>query len=96
MANRCMLSTIDNPINPFDDYLEWWRFDTSHGYNSSAYLVREMHTSEQFSDEEDSEEMERAIDEILKRDPTNLYIKVTPETKIDPKKQKALLEKLFK
>jgi len=71
-----MLSTIDNPYDPFDDFKNWFMFDVQHGYNSCAYLGRIAQTSDQFTEKENFEEVERAIDELIKIDPLDLYIKV--------------------
>lgn len=76
MANTCMLSTIDNPYNPFIDFDSWLRFDMEKGYNSCGYLARIARTSDQFSEEENNREIERAIDEIIKYDFMNIYTKV--------------------
>ena len=46
------------------------------GYNSCAYLGRIAKTSDQFTDEENEHEVERAIDEIIKYDFLNIYKKV--------------------
>lgn len=76
MANACMLTTIDNPYNPFEDYDNWLMFDMEKGYNSCAYLARIARTSDQFSEEENDREVERAIDEIIAHDFMNIYKKV--------------------
>ena len=77
-----MLSTIDNPFNPFENFDSWFLFDVEKGYNSCAYLARIARTSNEFTEEEEAEEIERAIDEIIRYDFMNLYIKVTePNTK---------------
>ena len=36
----CMLSTFDNPFNPFDDYTSWMLYDNEKHYNSSGKLMR--------------------------------------------------------
>ena len=69
------ITTIDNPYDPFDQVDEWFLFDTEKGYNSCAYLARIARTSDQLTDEENSREIERAIDEIIKYDLTGLYKK---------------------
>lgn len=76
MARRCALTTADNPYNPFEQFTSWFLFDEEKGYHSSAYLGRIARTSDQFSDEENNQEIERAIDEIIKYDFANIYRKV--------------------
>ena len=73
---KCALTTVDNPFDPFDQFLSWFRYDQDKGYNSCSYLDRIARTSDQLSDEENEQEIERAIDEIIKYDPTNIYKKV--------------------
>ena len=82
MEKECMLTTIDNPFNPFDQYDEWRRFDEEKGYYSSNRLARILEKNEvslfdDLSQKEIDEEVERAIDEIVKYDPLDLYKKVT-------------------
>ena len=73
---KVMLSTIDNPFNPFEDFNSWFLFDVEKGYNSCSYLARIAKTSNEFTEEEEAEEIERAIDEIIQYDFMNSYIKV--------------------
>ena len=80
MAAKCMLTTVDNPFDPFEQFTPWFLFDVEKGYNSCAYLARIAKTSEQLSDEENDLEVERAIDEIIQYDFMNLYKKVKPKT----------------
>ena len=77
MSKEVMLTTIDNPFDPFEQFTSWFMFDVEKGYNSCAYLGRIAKTSEQFSEEENKEEIEKAIDEIIKYDFMNIYKKVT-------------------
>lgn len=76
MQQQCMLTTIDNPFDPFEQFHSWFLFDVEKGYNTCAYLGRIARTSEQLSDEENDIEVERAIDEIIKYDFMNIYKKV--------------------
>lgn len=71
-----MLTTFDNPFNPFENFNEWFRFDTDKGYNSCGFVDRIARTSDALSDEENDREIERAIDEIIKYDFMNIYKKV--------------------
>lgn len=76
---KCMLTTIDNPFDPFEDFDSWYMFDMQNGYCSCGYLARIAHTSDQLSEAENDEEVERAIDEIIKYDFMNIYTKVVQE-----------------
>lgn len=76
MNGQCALTTIDNPYNPFTQFDQWFIFDTEKGYNSCGYIGRIAHTSDELTDEENSLEIERAIDEILKYDFTNMRKKI--------------------
>lgn len=73
---NCMLTTFDNPYNPFTQFEKWFLFDAEKGYNTCAYLGRIVRTSDEFTDEENNQANERAIDEIIKYDFRNIYRKV--------------------
>lgn len=81
MNNSYMLTTFDNPFDPFEQFTSWFLFDTEKGYNSCSYLARIARTSDQFTEEENDKEVERAIDEIIKYDFRNIYKKVTKKEK---------------
>lgn len=78
--NECMLTTFDNPYDPFEQFDQWFLFDVEKGYDSCAYLARIARTANAFSDEENAHEIERAIDEIIKYDFLNIYKKVERKT----------------
>lgn len=79
------LTTFDNPYNPFDDFVSWFMFDIDKGYNSCGYLDRIAKTSDSLTDEENEDEIERAIDEIIKLDFMNVYTKIKRNEKPKPK-----------
>lgn len=76
------LTTFDNPYNPFTQFQKWFLFDTEKGYNSCGYLARIARTSDEFTEEENEKEIERAIDEIIQYDFMNKYKKIYKNTKI--------------
>ena len=80
MSNECMLTTNDNPYNPFDEFALWLLFDKQKGYNTCEYLARIAQLSDDLSEKETEEEIERAMDEIIKYDPFSIYKKVTKES----------------
>lgn len=74
---KVALTTYDNPYDPFEQFDSWWLFDVEKGHNSSELLGRIAKTSDQLTDEENDEEIERAIDQIIKYDYENKYTKFT-------------------
>ena len=74
--SNVMLTTIDNPFNPFDDFTSWFMYDVESGYNTCGYLARIAKTSDQLTEKENDEEIERAIDEIIEHDFMNIYVKL--------------------
>lgn len=88
MTKLVALTTVDNPFDPFTQFDAWFQFDLDKErnmidengerihLNCCSYLDRIANTSEQLSDSENIEEIERAIDEIIKYDFTNTYKKI--------------------
>ncbi len=83
---QCMLTTFDNPYNPFEQFDSWFLFDVEKGYNTCAYLGRIARTSDQLTEDENNEEVERAIDEIMKYDFRNIYKKLKKDNSITDNK----------
>ena len=74
-----MLTTFDNPFDPFEDFTSWWMFDVEKGYNTCGYVDRIAHVTDDMTQKEVNEEIERAIDEIILYNPLNIYKKVKRE-----------------
>lgn len=74
----CALTTFDNPFSPFTQFRSWFLYDSQKGYGTVDYLGRIAKPSDELSDTENEEEIERAIDEIVRIDPFNIYKKVRP------------------
>ncbi len=77
--STCMLTTIDNPFDPFEQFTSWMLFDKEKGYDSSERLMRIANISDDMTQKEVDEEIERAIDEIIKYDFLNIYVKAKKE-----------------
>ena len=74
---KTMLTTIDNPFDPFLDFDRWYSFDVEKGYHTCGYLARIAKSSDDLSDAEQEYEQEAAIDEIVELNPLGIYKKVT-------------------
>lgn len=71
-----MLTTIDNPYNPFTQFDEWLQFDESSGYYTTQYLARLTLSSGDLSDADQSNAIEQAIDEAVRENINGMYKKV--------------------
>ena len=67
---QSMLTTLDNPFDPFTQFDEWYDFDESKGYHSCSYLARIAKTSDELSEADEEKAIELAIDEIVKETTT--------------------------
>jgi hypothetical protein len=81
MSKECMLTTIDNPFDPFEQFTSWDLFDVEKGYNTKSRLARFVNITDEMTQKEEDEEIERAIDEIIKYDFMNIYKKVVRNEK---------------
>ena len=83
MAKDCMLTTFDNPYNPFDDFTLWLLYDKEQGYNTCERLARTAKLSDDMSQDEIDAETDRAMDEIIFYDFLNIYKKVWQDSEPD-------------
>jgi hypothetical protein len=74
-----MLTTFDNPFDPFEDFASWFIYDSEKGYNSCGLLALVAGTSDSFTEEVNDYLIEDAIDSIIKDDFLNIYTKITKE-----------------
>ena len=71
-----MLSTNDNPWNPWTHFDEWLAYDMQAGHNTLGYLARITMTSHEISEADQSLAIEYAIDEIVEMHDNGLYVAV--------------------
>lgn len=75
-----MLTTIDNPHSPFDDFTAWYNYDVASGYHTVEYLGRLLEGSDQLSEADQEIATEKIIDEIIYENVLGIYKKVTQES----------------
>ena len=73
---ECMLTTVDNPFDPFEQFDEWLMFDIEKGYDTCGMLDRMSDVTNDLSQKEIDREIEKAIDEIIKCDFLDIYKQV--------------------
>lgn len=71
-----MLTTVDNPFNPYTHFTEWYAYDMVLGYNTPGLLARITTTSVELSDADQNAALEEAIDSIVKENVLGVYRKV--------------------
>jgi hypothetical protein len=72
-----VLSTIDNPFNPHDDYDKWKDWDEDNGYYTEAFVARLLDMEGDFDVDDDVKIKyltDKVIKDILDNDVTNHYI----------------------
>jgi len=71
-----MLTTTDNPHNPFEDFKAWYAYDTAAGYHTTELLGRLMVVSHDLPETEYHSAVEEAIDEIVEENVLGIFMKV--------------------
>lgn len=80
MAEAHMLSTTDNPWNPWTEFDAWHTYDMQMGHHTLEYLSRIVVSSDELSMADQDEAIEFAIEEIVELNLNGLMIAV-PEPK---------------
>lgn len=68
-----MLTTLDNPWDPFTRFDDWYAFDEQAGYHTCGLLARFTVSSEELSESDQEIAIEEAMKEIISINPTGNY-----------------------
>lgn len=71
-----VLTTIDNPHNPKQDYHKWKQWDEESGYHTESYVARLLMMEEEFDIDNELKTIElshKVINDILENDPREIY-----------------------
>lgn len=71
--SKLMLTTLDNPFDPFTQFEEWYEFDVQKGYHSCGYLARITNSSDELSEEDELLAIETAMKEITNFNVLGIY-----------------------
>jgi hypothetical protein len=71
-----MLTTFDNPFDPFTRWDEWFAWDMNAGYNSPGLLARIANSSSDLSDVDEFHAIQDAIDEIVRENVSGMHRKL--------------------
>jgi len=71
-----MLTTVDNPYDPFTQWDEWFAWDQHAGYHTSGLLARVARTSDDLAEGDQYLAIQQAIDEIVRENVLGVHRKV--------------------
>ena len=80
LMTETMLTTIDNPFNPFEQFVDWYMFDCQKGYNTYSRIARLMPDDDSLSSIEKDRIEDNIIDRMIQHDPLGIYTKVDEES----------------
>lgn len=75
-ATEHMLSTRDNPHNPWTHFEEWLVFDTLAGYHSLSLIGRLVYMVNELTQEDEDRITEEIISEIVEENVSGMHIRV--------------------
>lgn len=75
-SSEYMLTTVDNPFDPFTQWDEWFVWDQAAGYHTPGLLARIAKTSDELSDADQYQAIQYAINEIVRENVLGVFKKV--------------------
>ena len=72
-----MLTTVDNPFDPFTQFDEWMEYDTLLGYHTLSFLDRIVNDSSDLSGPNQAFLIQEAIEEIARENVSGMHKKVS-------------------
>lgn len=75
-----MLTTIDNPYDPYTHFDEWYTYDITKGYDTCGYLARIAKTSDELSEADQEVALDQAKHEIISMNILGIYKLVSPSS----------------
>lgn len=70
---KFLVTTLDNPFDPFTQFDDWYSFDTEKGYNTCSYLARIAKTSNELSQKDKEQAINDAVKEIIRMNILGIY-----------------------
>jgi hypothetical protein len=71
-----MLTTFDNPFDPFTQWDEWLAWDMHAGYNTCGLLERVSNASDELSPADSFLAIQQGIDEVVRENVSGMHRKV--------------------
>lgn len=71
-----LLTTVDNPYHPIDQYDKWRQFDMERGYYTEQRLAKVAAISHSLTDLENQRNINAAIDDFIRLDELNIWKRI--------------------
>lgn len=75
-----MLTTVDNPFDPFTEFDSWLEYDSRLGYNTPSMLDRIAKVPTDLPEPDQDLAIQQAIDEIVFENVSGMWRKVTKDS----------------
>lgn len=75
-----MLTTVDNPFNPFIQFDEWLAYDTAMGYGTPQVLAGFTILSDDLSEADQALAIQQAISDVVELNASGMHRKVSRES----------------
>ena len=79
-----MLTTVDNPFDPFTQWDEWFAYDYKMGYDTPAFLARVAWVSEDQSEPDQAVALDQAMDYIIQENVSGMWRKIARNSSLIP------------
>ena len=79
MDSKYMLTTFDNPYNPFVDFRSWYMYDCEKHHNTSSRVARIAQINSEMTQKEIDEAENVAMNFIVRYDLQGIFFKGTEE-----------------
>lgn len=74
---ECLITTMDNPFNPFTQCYAWYHYDTEvMHYNTWSMLAADYVSSARVDDEIVDKEITNLMDDFVQRNPLGIHVKI--------------------
>lgn len=71
-----LLTTVDNPYHPIDQFEQWLKFDHDMGYFTDQRLAKVSGTSYDLTDAENQRIVNDAINDMIRLDELGIYKRI--------------------
>lgn len=82
-----LLSTKDNPFNPYTQWNEWYAYDERMGYHTSGLLARIIVATDDEFEEDQKAAYAEAADFIIENLNKELYVKIPRPSDVEAEKE---------